>query len=61
MDTPLLSGMWILHLASIPLIPLQPITIEDLRLKSNSLINIEPDSVEFDPLIVFKENLLTQV
>ena len=42
-------------------VPLQLNTIQDVGLQSGSLLNIELDSVEFDPLVVFKEALPTQV
>ena len=42
-------------------IALQPNTVQEVGLQSGSLFNIEPDSVEFDPLIVFEELLPTEV
>lgn len=42
-------------------IPLQPGTIEDLGLHPDSLLNIESDTVEFDPLVVFREALPAMV
>lgn len=42
-------------------VPLRPNTIEELGVESGSLVTIEPGSVEFDPVVVFKEVLPAQV